>query len=44
MLSNLEVFLRKWIGEAFCGALSHNAVLFIWDQCLMLGCIKCKVI
>ena len=29
------IFIRKWIGEAFSGALSKNALLYVWDQLFM---------
>ncbi len=37
LLSNPEVFIRKWIGEAFCGVLQLNACLFVLDTCFLLG-------
>ena len=38
LLGNAQVFVRKWIGECFTGVLSLSTLLFVWDQCFMLGC------
>jgi hypothetical protein len=35
ILTEPVIFIRKWIGEAFSGALSKNALLYVWDQLFM---------
>ncbi len=35
LLTEPVIFVRKWIGEAFSGALSKNALLYVWDQLFM---------
>ena len=31
IFSNLRLFFRKWISEAFVGCLSHNGASLVWD-------------
>lgn len=31
------IFLRKWLGSALTEVLNSDALLFVWDQCFILG-------